>query len=593
MSNYTTLKQAIQSVIKTNGNEEITGAVLQSALLSIIDSIGANYTFGGVATPQTDAGSPDQNVFYIALSGTYTNFGSSITVPVGSIGVFSYNGNWQKVTVPTTEVVDGLDSNDANKALSANQGRILNENAENNRKLTTYHQIETGKGWVVSTGQYIDSQSYDATRLCAVIPTYKYRLSILPKYILFFDKDGVYTSTHIDNPTDNTLTIPQNVYYIAMNFTTGSDIPNVMVECINYAEELNSASRASEASYKVAATSGASIPRQITESAIFGQGWVTNAVAGGQVTFRNTTSTSYGYYKIDAGLVATGVIAYDVAALASVQSGFLTIMAFADDNGNVLGVHGVSNSGSAITIPHAVSGVPVGTKYIYVNVRDSNDPDIKVLKYSTSILRGATIYCDGDSVARGAGTGNLHEVPPSEQIAAFYGMTLTNAAVSGTTLGYKDSDPTYTDSIPTRMIANLTGHTYDYILFNGGFNDLSHCQLGTMTPDYTTTPDPTTTLGGLETICKWLMENMPSTKKLFILEHRWTNANQPTYWSAMVQVLKKWGIPYVDIYEGTQLYELNQTLKDNWFYLSDGLHPNTAAYTKFYVNKIAKALEMI
>lgn len=103
MSNYSTLKQAIQSVIKTNGNEEITGTVLQNVLLSIVDSIGANYTFAGVATPQTDAGAPDQNVFYIAPAGTYTNFGSSSTVDDGCIAVFMYDGSWTCTSVPLSD----------------------------------------------------------------------------------------------------------------------------------------------------------------------------------------------------------------------------------------------------------------------------------------------------------------------------------------------------------------------------------------------------------------------------------------------------------------------------------------------------------
>lgn len=34
MGNYEQLKQAVSDVIKTNGNKEITGAILQSALLS-------------------------------------------------------------------------------------------------------------------------------------------------------------------------------------------------------------------------------------------------------------------------------------------------------------------------------------------------------------------------------------------------------------------------------------------------------------------------------------------------------------------------------------------------------------------------------
>lgn len=77
MGNYENLKQSITEVIRTNGNQEITGAVLQSTLLTIISTVGANATFAGIATPTTNPGTPDQNVFYIASeAGTYTNFGN-------------------------------------------------------------------------------------------------------------------------------------------------------------------------------------------------------------------------------------------------------------------------------------------------------------------------------------------------------------------------------------------------------------------------------------------------------------------------------------------------------------------------------------
>lgn len=95
MANYAQLKAAVQSVVKSNGAQEITGANLQTTLINIINSLGANYQFAGVATTSTSPGSPDQNVFYIGGAGTYTNFGSSYTVPVGSIGVFAWNGSWE------------------------------------------------------------------------------------------------------------------------------------------------------------------------------------------------------------------------------------------------------------------------------------------------------------------------------------------------------------------------------------------------------------------------------------------------------------------------------------------------------------------
>lgn len=75
MANWSDLKAAVAKVIKTNGNQEITGAVLQNVLNNIISNVGKNASFAGVATPSTNPGTPDGNVFYIASeSGTYSNF---------------------------------------------------------------------------------------------------------------------------------------------------------------------------------------------------------------------------------------------------------------------------------------------------------------------------------------------------------------------------------------------------------------------------------------------------------------------------------------------------------------------------------------
>jgi hypothetical protein len=98
MSNYATLKGAIADVVKTNGNNEITGALLQQSLLAMINSLGADYQFVGIAEPATNPGTPDQNVFYIAGAGTYPNFNSSV-VPDGHLGALKYNGSWTLQTI--------------------------------------------------------------------------------------------------------------------------------------------------------------------------------------------------------------------------------------------------------------------------------------------------------------------------------------------------------------------------------------------------------------------------------------------------------------------------------------------------------------
>lgn len=97
MGNYEQLKQAVSDVIKTNGNQEITGAILQNALLSIISTVGGNATFAGIATPTTNPGTPDQNIFFIASkNGNYINFGG-ITINDEVVILKNENKSWVKI----------------------------------------------------------------------------------------------------------------------------------------------------------------------------------------------------------------------------------------------------------------------------------------------------------------------------------------------------------------------------------------------------------------------------------------------------------------------------------------------------------------
>lgn len=100
MGNYEQLIAAIQQVIKTNGNNEITGAILQNTLKSIVNSIGANATFAGVATPNTNPGTPDQNEFWLAVRpGVYSNFGG-LTVDATDLALFvNKDGSWAKTAL--------------------------------------------------------------------------------------------------------------------------------------------------------------------------------------------------------------------------------------------------------------------------------------------------------------------------------------------------------------------------------------------------------------------------------------------------------------------------------------------------------------
>ena len=149
MANYAALISAIQAVITTNGNNEITGSILQQLLITFVNSLGADYQFVGIANESTNPGTPDQKVFYIGGAGTYPNFNSAV-VPSGYLAVFKYNGSWTVQTVPVGKDYDAqieqilktkvdkkvgknlfdpnADDISENRYLSSNGSKITNDN---------------------------------------------------------------------------------------------------------------------------------------------------------------------------------------------------------------------------------------------------------------------------------------------------------------------------------------------------------------------------------------------------------------------------------------------------------------------------------
>lgn len=178
MGNYEQLKQAISDVIKTNGNQEITGAILQNALLSIISTIGKNATFAGIATPKTNPGTPDGNVFYIAAqAGIYSNFeGTEIEA---GITVFLWKGSsWlvsniltisqefgdsenivasQKMVTEEINKMELIIGIDGYSGLRLNRGYYININNQkiSDRETSTNLAFKVNEGeTIVYTGNY-------------------------------------------------------------------------------------------------------------------------------------------------------------------------------------------------------------------------------------------------------------------------------------------------------------------------------------------------------------------------------------------------------------------------------------------------------
>lgn len=139
MSNYSSLKATVNANIRANGNQEITGTVLNSVLTQMINSLGAGYQYMGVMTPQSTPGTPDQNVFYLGAPGEYDNFGG-LVVHEGFIGVFKYNGSWATDTVMVS--IPGKMGIDDFEVICHNAGATTP--VANGKRLSAIRYVESG-----------------------------------------------------------------------------------------------------------------------------------------------------------------------------------------------------------------------------------------------------------------------------------------------------------------------------------------------------------------------------------------------------------------------------------------------------------------
>lgn len=136
MANYASLKTAIQNVIKTNGNNEITGALLQQSLLAMVNSLGDGYQFAGVATPTTNPGSPDARVFYLAgISGVYTHFGVTVQDEIAVIANSSSSWTKQSIISAATTEKAGI--------MSAKDKQTLNKDSESISSILSLLALES------------------------------------------------------------------------------------------------------------------------------------------------------------------------------------------------------------------------------------------------------------------------------------------------------------------------------------------------------------------------------------------------------------------------------------------------------------------
>ena len=158
MANWSDLKAAVASIVKTNGNKEITGQLLQDALNNIISNVGLNSSFAGIATPETNPGTPDGNVFYLATTaGTYSNF-NGILIEEGEAVILEWRGSWTKKNsgFATQENLSKMQEETEEKLSElGSELSIITENISN--------QLTSDNSAILTDGSYVWNQQFKSS----------------------------------------------------------------------------------------------------------------------------------------------------------------------------------------------------------------------------------------------------------------------------------------------------------------------------------------------------------------------------------------------------------------------------------------------
>lgn len=207
MANWTTLKASIADVIKTNGNQEITGQVLQNVLFNIISNLGANATFAGIATPSTNPGTPDGPVFYLATqSGTYSNFGGAIVE--NEAAILLYNGStWVKKAtgIALTESVLNLVA----------KSTIIDPQTLNSYNKIDPDRLILGKSIRPADGSVYDSTGTFVSNFIDVLGVDKVYSQIYANGVMYaYDENFAFISYVPHSGTEYTL--PENTRYVRL-----------------------------------------------------------------------------------------------------------------------------------------------------------------------------------------------------------------------------------------------------------------------------------------------------------------------------------------------------------------------------------------
>lgn len=276
----------------------------------------------------------------------------------------------------------------------------------------------------------------------------------------------------------------------------------------------------------------------------------------------------------------------------------LPVAEFIDYNGNVIGTTAKTTKDTVYCCEEVV--IPDGCCSVNVNSYMDNNTVLQVSTNYQSISE--KIGYTGDSICYGLGYSGGYSGIVDKQL----GITSNNIAASGGHIAKDRSDVfVISDSI------KLLDSDITMLIMEGGINDYNnYVKLGRITDDYNADIDQTTFYGGLEKLMRDANTRFPEIPKAFVIIHKANlccvknpddihenNVTFENYIDAIYACCRKYGIDVIDINKNsgfnTYIPDIARkyTYKDSNYPYGDGLHPNIAGYSKWYVPQIVNWIE--
>ena len=203
-------------------------------------------------------------------------------------------------------------------------------------------------------------------------------------------------------------------------------------------------------------------------------------------------------------------------------------------------------------------------------------------KRTDSVLYGKSALFMGDSLCHSQGVGFYFD-GWAGRLGHVHSMDYRNLGRSGTAFSSRSK---YGRILEQVYLADRTD--FDYVILEGGVNDgWFSADVGQMCDGFDGPYDSSTLAGGLEETIAAIRRRFPRAKVGYILHHAvpdapWGRIPQiADYIDMEIQIAKKWGIPYLDLYHDEDFCYRVLRVKERIF-MYDEVHVNALGYDLLY-----------